>query len=244
MGIGIVLLFWAIAGCFLAAVAAVGLSGLTGYLTRGKEGSGKIVTATLTYPFISLAWVAATFFISAVVNVGFLDRDPGIGDSWDCPLPNGYHLLAIDDPDYGVVYNPKTQQTSHVVADKEDAISGVRMVQVSGRFIFGGIDNDAFASSAAGNPHIDSYFVLDTATNKKLEVKAYESLVTEAEKRGIKLELKRFSRVYWRYYFSWFDVMAGLLSLGPPVWGFVVLMRRTLKVRKEGRTAEFALQAN
>src|SRR5690348_16020100 len=101
MGIVIVLLFWAVVGCIVAAVGAVALSGFTGFLTKGREGRGKIITASLVYPFLSLCWVGAIFFISAVVNVGLLDRDAGIGDSWDCPLPNGYHLLAIDDPDYG-----------------------------------------------------------------------------------------------------------------------------------------------
>jgi hypothetical protein len=241
MGIVIVLLFWAFAGCIGAAVAAVALSGFTGFLTRGCGGRGKIITQSVTYPFLSLCWVVLIFVVYAIVNVGFLDRDPGLGDSWECPLPNGYRLLMIDVTDHGTVYNPK-MQTLGGVSSREDAVFGVRTLQVSGQYIFGGVDKTAFGGLGPDTTRIDSYFVLDTSTNKRLEVADYGSLVAEAEKRGIKLELEPFSRVYGRYRFSWFEVVAGILFLLPPVWAFVALMRRTLKMRRDGRTPKIALQ--
>jgi len=42
---------------------------------------------------------------------------------------------------------------------------------------------------------------------------------------GIRVSLEPIYRVYSRYRFSWFDVFAGALFLGPVLIGFVLLVR-------------------
>lgn len=63
--------------------------------------------------------------------------------SWHAPLPNGYQVMMIDVTDQGWVYNPKTQIGSGIFG-KEDAVSGVRNLQVAGRYILGATDSKAF----------------------------------------------------------------------------------------------------
>jgi hypothetical protein len=41
-------------------------------------------------------WAGTVFVFQAAVNVVFLHRDFGIGDEFDCPLPNGYALSFTD----------------------------------------------------------------------------------------------------------------------------------------------------
>jgi len=143
MGIGIVVLIWAVLGTVIAAIVAATLGGATALLTRGAMGRRKAIVTAILFPLACLAWGGAIFVFQAVVNEGILHRDLGIGDTWHAPLPNGYQIMMIDVTDQGWVYNPKTQPGSGV-AEQEDAVSGVRNVQVSGKYILGGIDSKAF----------------------------------------------------------------------------------------------------
>src|SRR5213593_5214785 len=107
MGIGIVLLFWAIAGTISASVGALVFGGLTALLTSGAvEGRRKIIVGAFAFPFICLGWAGLVFVFQAAVNGFLLQRDPGLGDTWYCPLPNGYAITMIDVTDQGWVYNP------------------------------------------------------------------------------------------------------------------------------------------
>jgi hypothetical protein len=128
MGIGFVLLIWAAVGLVLAGVGAVLLGGMAAYLTRGAVGGRKwLLVAASLFPFVCLAWAGGIFVFQAVVNEMVFHRDPGLGDSWNCRLPNGYAILMIDVTDQGWVYNPKTQPGDSVT-DGEDAIAGVRIL--------------------------------------------------------------------------------------------------------------------
>jgi hypothetical protein len=60
-----------------------------------------------------------------------------------CSLPNRYQVMMIDVTDQGWVYNPMTQPGSGV-GEREDAIAGVRNVQVAGRYILGATESRAF----------------------------------------------------------------------------------------------------
>src|ERR1700741_4352133 len=97
MGIGIVLLFWATIGAVFAGIGAAILGCAAAYLTRGVENGRRrlILTASL-FPFLCLGWAAGVFAFQAVLNENALHRDAGLGDSWRCPLPNGYAVLMID----------------------------------------------------------------------------------------------------------------------------------------------------
>jgi predicted PurR-regulated permease PerM len=102
MGIGIVLLFWAVIGTILAGVAAVVLGVATAWLTRRVQHWRRTaILAAAVLPFLCLAWAGAVFFFQAIVNETLFHRDPGLGDAWHTPLPNGYSLLMIDETDHG-----------------------------------------------------------------------------------------------------------------------------------------------
>src|SRR5271157_5520257 len=159
MGIGIVLLLWAVVGTFLAGLGMLVLGGAAAFFTRGvTAGRWKAILVVSLFPFACLAWAGALFGFQAIVNEGVLQRDPGLGDAWHCPLPNGYALLMIDLTDQGWVYNPKTQPGGGV-GEQEDAVAGVRIVQVAGRYILGGSDSQAFQYSGQERTQVDSYFL-------------------------------------------------------------------------------------
>src|SRR5271157_3925020 len=140
MGIGVVLLAWAVVGIVLACVGALVMGASATFLTR-KAAQDRSLTllAAIVFPFACLGWAGAIFAFQAVVNSA-MHRDPGLGDAWQCPLPNGYAILMIDETDHGWVYNPKTQSGGGV-AEEDDAVACVRIVQVAGRYILGGVDS-------------------------------------------------------------------------------------------------------
>lgn len=218
MGIGIVLLFWAVAGTVLAGVGAIVLGGATAFLTRKiTRGRRRVIIAAGLLPFGCLVWAGGLFVFQALVNEGLLHRDPGLGDSWHCPLPNGYALVMIDVTDQGWVYNPKTQPEADGVGEQEDAVAGVRMVQVAGRYIAGGSDTRSFQHLGQNSSDVDSYFLLDTQAGKQTKFKSYDELLHAASQLGIQLDLKPIDRVYSQYRFTKFDVFVGLLLVVPPL---------------------------
>src|ERR1700729_409672 len=144
MGIGIVLLFWAVAGTVVAALGAVTLGWITALLTRRVANNRcKVIIAASLFPLVCLGWGGAIFVFQAVVNEGLLHRDLGLGDTWHARLPNGYQIMLIDVTDQGWIYNPRTQPGSSV-GEREDAVAGVRNLQVAGRYILGATDGKAF----------------------------------------------------------------------------------------------------
>ncbi|HLJ23742.1 MAG TPA: hypothetical protein VKT71_06510 [Candidatus Acidoferrales bacterium] len=239
MGIGFVLLFWAALGSVLAALGALTLGCATAYFTRGvKEGRRKAVILTAIFPFVCLGWCGAVFVFQAVVNGVALQRDPGLGDDWHCPLPNGYALMMIDVTDHGVVYNPKTQGGRGGVGEQKDAIFGVRIVQVAGRYIFGGIDSkaDDEGEARAENERVDSYFFIDTLTGARLDFAKLDDLRDAAVKLGIQPNLEPIEDVYRRYRFTMFDLFTAALLLVPPIVAAGLLLRWIVKVRKRRET--------
>src|SRR5262249_39802966 len=160
--IGIVLLFWAIVGVMLCGIGVVTFGAATAFLTRGvPQSRRRVVLAASLFPVVCLGWAGTIFVLQGVINETVLDRDFGIGDTWRCPLPNGYALMMIDVLDQGWVYNPKTQGTSGAVGEQQDAVPGVRLVQVSGQYILGGADSNFFGQSENNDSKVDSYFILD-----------------------------------------------------------------------------------
>jgi hypothetical protein len=151
-----------------------------------------------------------------------LGRDLGIGDTWHAPLPNGYQIMMIDVTDKGWVYNPKTQSSSGV-SDQEDAVPGVRKVQVSGRYILGGTDSKAFEHLGEENQSIDSFFILDTNTGKQTKFQTYDALRGKAQELRIDLSLEPINSVYRRFRSTWFDLLAAVLFSVPPLCGLALL---------------------
>jgi hypothetical protein len=231
MGIGFVLLLWAAVGIVLAGAGSL-LFGLSAaYLTRGT-GSGRkrlILTASL-FPIAYLGWVGAIFLLQAIVNESFLQRDAGLGDTWKCPLPNGYSILMIDTTDQGWVYNPKTQSDGSV-SDQDDAVAGVKVVQVAGRYVFGGSHSRSIAEATNNPEQVDSYFLLDTSVGNHANFPRYDALRAKAQELGIALQLQPIADVYGKYRFSWFEVFAGLLTCLPPLVGVLLLVRWVIRLR-------------
>jgi hypothetical protein len=185
MGIGVVLLFWAILGIVVATIAAATLGCAAAMLTRGvTDGRRKVIIAGSMFPLVCLGWGGAIFVFQAVVNEGLLQRDLGLGDTWHAPLPNGYQIMMIDVTDQGWVYNPKTQPGSGV-GEQQDAVAGVRNVQVAGRYIIGATDSRAFDHAGKDVNVVDSYFLLDTQLGKQTRFQNYDALRRSALELGI-----------------------------------------------------------
>jgi hypothetical protein len=232
MGIGFVLIIWAVVGVVLAGIGALVCAYATALLTRGAVQDRKklIKTATL-FPFACLVWTGTVFVFQAVINETVLHRDAGIGDSWKCPLPNGYALLMTDLTDEGFVYDPKTQPGDAVGA-QEDAVDGVRVLQVSGRYILGGSDSQWFEHLQNDKGAVDSYFLLDVQLGKHTNFSSYDALRAMAKEMGLDLNLQPIVSIYRRYRLTWFDVLAGLLLLVPPVAGATFLVRWIFLIRR------------
>src|SRR5580692_4116032 len=233
MGLGFVLLFWAIGGAVVAAIGAATLGCATALLTRGvTSGRRKVIIVGSLFPFVCLGWGGAMFVFQAVVNEGLLHRDVGLGDTWHAPLPNGYQIMMIDVTDQGWVYNPKTQPGSGV-GEQEDAVAGVRNVQVVGRYILGASDSKAFEHLGQDTNQVDAYFLLDTQLGKRTQFQNYGALRNSALELGIEPNLEPISAVYAKFRFSWFDVLAGVLFCLPQVFVglglifWIVRLRRT-----------------
>jgi hypothetical protein len=240
MGIGIVLVFWAVIGTILAGIGALVLGGATAFLTRGAQRSRRrVILAAALFPFVCLAWSGIVFMFQAVINEGLLHRDAGLGDTWRCPLPNGYALLMIDVTDQGWVYNPKTQPGG-AVGEQEDAVPGVRTVQVAGRYILGASDSKWFGRLEDGSTQVDSFFLLDIQVGKHTTFPSYEALTVEAQRRGIQPKLVPIKALYSKYRFTGFDVFVGFLLCLPPMVATYLLVRWVARVR---RTRELALQS-
>lgn len=232
MGVGFVLLIWAIVGFIFACVSAAVFGGVSAYFTRGAQrGRKRLIVAASLFPFACLTWIAVIFAIQAVVNEGFLTRDPGIGDTWHCPLPNGYQILMIDTTDQGWVFNPKTQPDG-AVSEQDDSIGGIRILQVADRYILGGSDSHSFEHREQHDAQIDSYFLLDTQAGKHIVFPNYEALRQATEPLGIKPKLDPIASVYAKYRFSWFEVFAGILTLLLPLIFAFLLLRSFIRVRR------------
>ena len=233
MGLPVVLLFWLVIGLVVASVAAVVLAATTAMLTRRVvTGRRRVIVASAVFPFLCLCWGGCVFVFQAFVNELLLNRDLGIGDTWHAPLPNGYQIMMIDVTDQGWVYNPKTQGSGGGVTDREDAIPGIRQLEVTGRYILGGTDTKAFEHLGEETNQVDSYFVLDTQTGKRTDFKSYDELQNRARQLNIPLNLEPINTVYSRFRFTWFDVFAGLLSLIPPLLGLTLLVLWLRHLRK------------
>lgn len=239
MGIGFVLLIWAVIGFSFAAVGTVALGSTAAYVTRRAQfGRDRLIVAARVFPFACLGWAAVVFISQATVNETVFHRDPGIGDAWQGPLPNGYAILMVDMPDRGCVYNPKTQSVEDSVVEQEDAPCEIGRLQVEGRYILGG----RFGDSADGSDRAEAepYFLLDTQTGKRIGFSTYEALRAYAQGLGIRLNLKSIESIYSTYRFTRFDIFVALLFFTPLLIGSFLLVRWTLKVRSTRLPSQMA----
>jgi len=231
MGIGIVLLAAAVVGSILAAITAAILGAMAVYLTKGvQRGRTLVIVATIAFPFLCLAWLGGVFAVQAIINESYLHRDAGLGDAWKCPLSNGYALLMIDTPDEGFVYNLKTQPGS-AVGEQDDAVAGVRLLQLSGRYILGA--SSSSFSREEDDKGVDSYFVLDTESGTHLSFRDRDSFERKASELGVVLNLEPIGTIYGRFRSTWLDKLAVILAFVPPLVGFALLSAWVVILRKK-----------
>jgi hypothetical protein len=199
MGIGIVLLFWGVVGLVGATIGSVVLPGIvSGFTNRPAEDCRRLIRTTRLFPFACLGWAAGVFVFYAAVEGIVFHQDPGIGDGWTCRLPNGYAIEMIDVTDQGFLYDPKTQDIN-----SGEALSGVRVLQLAGQYILGGIDRESIDHIGYRQGPIDSYFLLDTRTRQRTDFPTYDALRDTASKLSIPLRLERIDVLYWRYRVTW-----------------------------------------
>ena len=228
-----VLFIGALVGAILAGIGTVVLGGTTTFLTRGvQNGRGKVILTASLFPFACLGWAAVVLSFQWAVNEGLLNRDPGFGDMWACPLPNGYAVMMIDETDHGWLYDPKTQTLSGGVSERDDTLIGVRVLQISGPYILGGLDSQAYERPSRNANQIDTYFLLDTRTGKHTNFPTYDALDNVAQRLGTKLNLERIIVIYSRYRFTWFEAITDFLLCLPPLISAWLLIRWIVRLRK------------
>lgn len=234
MGLGIVLIFWAVAGVVLGSIIAGALAAITAFFTRGvAQGRRKLIVAAAQLPFLCLAWAGAVFVFQGAVNEGLLHRDLGLGDGWHAPLPDGYQVSFIDVTDQGSIC-PIAQDDGD--GCNSPSLSGVRLLQVAGHYLLGATDSQWFQHLGQETSAVDQYFVLDTRDGKKTVLANIDQLRTEASKRGIVIHLEPIYAVYSRYRFTWFDILAGCLLVLPPMGALARLVYRVIQLRRTRTT--------
>lgn len=230
MGIGFVLVFWLIVGTIVAAIGALGFGSAAAYFTHQVSAGRRLaITVAAVLPFACLGWAGVVFAIQAVVNESVFHRDPGIGDYWRCPLPNGYEILMIDVTDFGSVRKPNAAHP-----DKQQhrvELDGVRKLQIAGRYILAASSSDAI-DSRESTQNIDSYVLVDTKLDTTTPFPSEQALTTAAKALGIQPHLEPIVDVYDRYRFSWFDRVAALLYVLPPSIGAALLIYWIVRLRR------------
>jgi hypothetical protein len=103
---------------------------------------------------------------------------------------------------------------------------------VEGRYIIGGLDSRAGEDENHDSQRVDSYFLLDTQTGKRINYSDYESLRVATEHLGVRLNLERIAAVYSKYRFTLFDVFAGLLFCLPPLVAAILVVRWIVRLRR------------
>ncbi len=235
MGLGIVLLFWGVVGLIGASIGSLVLPRIASHFTRATgKNSRRVILVTRLFLFACLVWGGGTFVAYAIVNEAVFHRDPGIGDGWSCPLPNGYALEMIDVTDRGIVYNPRSQRTPGVM-EQEDALFDVRSLQIAGPYILAGVGRQ-YPSDDGPEKCCMNYFLLDTRTGRRTKLSNYDGLREAAARLGAQPSLETIDAVYTRYRFTWFDGVAALTMFSVPLLCGGLLLRWIIRLRSSETT--------
>jgi hypothetical protein len=232
MGLGVVLIAYFVVLTVIALLGALGIGGLAYLLTRKSKFWKRMVLASVLFPFLCEAFAGGWFIAYAFINYEVFKRDPMLGDTWQTPLPNGYALMMIDTTDQGTVYNPQTQSGDGSIVGRDDAVFGVRQLQVSKEHIFGARDSGYFNRIGQDSKSVDSYFELDTAHHTHAEFKSLDELRKQAATKGINLQLREFQSVFGDYRPTWFDYCAFALLVLVPAIGLLILAIWIWRIRQ------------
>jgi len=242
MGIGVAFIFF----CILGTLAALVAGGVLFVFARrvAKNAPSKAFAKSrlgrfaFILPFASLGWAVVVFVLYAFINEGLLHRSPGLGDSANCPLPNGYAIAIVDAT--AILFNPRTQGGNSLggnsLTDGPDAAMPLVRLQVAGNNMFG---STAFNQSSyeQGNPAIEKFFALNARSGSKTVYETEEQLHAVAASVGVVLKLEPYGAIYDRYEYTWFDAFALVLLFGPPAAGLICFVRAAFAVRAQVITA-------
>jgi hypothetical protein len=164
--------------------------GLTAVFQKDNNWHRRLSSSALNaLPFAFLALVTMPFlFAGAIASRSGV---PGTNQ-----LPNGYRLMIVSGRDPGWIYNPENENTAEGVNWKKDGLSGVVLIQVSGRYILGARTNRGPSGGANPVYPVDSYFLLDTETREIVALPSFQNLQTAAAQRGIRVKLQTFYEGY------------------------------------------------
>jgi hypothetical protein len=161
-----VLIVYALGGAVAATIGCLVLRQVAAGFVSGSSRSRTLLLRWVTaFPFACLFWAGGVFVITAAVNLVLLHRDAGIGEAFDCPLPNGYALRFIDTTDAGTVYNPKGHPVWSEV--RENTVNDVTVMQLAGPYILGGVDSHRLEHFGQDISAADSWFLLNTQTGER-----------------------------------------------------------------------------
>jgi hypothetical protein len=239
VGIGFVLIILAIFGCIAAVAGALVLVPFVGYLTRKASGPEQftsrmlLLCATAALPFACLFWGGAVFVGQAVVNVFLLNRDVGIGDGFDVPLPNGYELSFIDTVERGYLWDLRGRSLWNADFSLPSTISDVVELQLAEGYMLGTRGPSQFEPERKPA----SYFLFDTKTHTKTDFESKAGLNEAAAAVGVKLALEPAADLYYRYRPSWFDLFAFAALVVPPMVAGVLMIRWILRLRRQQYTS-------
>ncbi|MCC6589843.1 MAG: hypothetical protein IT168_24325 [Bryobacterales bacterium] len=214
MGIGFVLLFWLVAGVLLAIGASVVIwNVIRGVVPSTVAGHNRLLFFGTALPFACLAWSAVVFVGYAVINVAVFHRDIGIGDGFNCPLPNGYALEFVDVLDSATLF--RRGDTSGL------SIPNVTHLQLTAGYMLG--------SSDTGRGKL--WFILNERTGQLTDFRRLNEFETAARARELIPRLAPVAEAYQAFRYTWFDALAAFLLIVPPVAAGVLLMRSISTIR-------------
>lgn len=226
MGLAILLFVVALFfGLVLAAMVSVLAFGVGALLTRGVErGRGSFLAVTALFPFLCVAWMAATYVGHGAVNVLVFERGLRLGDEFDCPLPNGYsRYLEKGSLEAGTLYRPAGWP--RWPNGWKDGIRDVRLLQLANGHVLGGRGRRVFETPEAGDRIVESYFLLETSSGRKTESETLPELEKAAGQLGLRLQLRAIGEVYSAYGRTWFDGVLIWIMLLPLALGALGMVR-------------------
>lgn len=223
LGIGLVLLFWVVLlGGFAAAVATMLRGAVKKFVSSDALRGRRAQKFAFLLPFACVAFWILSFLAYAAINDRVFHRDPGLGDSWYAPIPNGVVLGAIDVPEVGYV---GTLNGSTLVMD-------VTRLQVEKAWIAGMYDSAArgFEGSEAGSSK--GFFILDAFSHQRQDFTTAEAFESALGQRGLRSHLRPFDVVYREFRKTWFDDLAVVWMLGVPVVALLALALYIVRARR------------
>jgi hypothetical protein len=231
MGIGMVLIFYAVFLSVLAVISACLLMAATRwYLRDVPAGRKKAIVYAALFPFACVFFAGVWFVAYAVTNAVVFHHDPIIGDGWFTDIGNGYAIEMIDVTDHGIVY-PRARSNDGI--NGPNAIQGVRRLQISGTQMFGTCDTKVFQNFGNGIQGEDEFFSLNT---KNLEIKHFSDMTAlgaAAQQLGVPLKLEPIASVYDKFRWGWFDALAAFTLFALPTFGFWWLVQYVREIKRE-----------